>query len=383
MTRPAGAGHTGRVLRPDAATGVASISDQLSEPALDQPVSPRRLRRVLRALQYVMLLVVPLLIYWWLFRKIGLGRTFEDIRRASRWSLAAACCSSLIASVLMNSLVWQRILSAMGFRLSFLRAIYAENASLPLRMLLPAKAGEVFKGMYLKSIGLTGLGLGLGSVVFHKAVNIIALMMLSVPAVLTAEGSTARKLFIFLAASLWFYFWPRRFHSLIHRVSRPLPQRLRDAVSNMIRAFSGTPPGSKAQLLILAVVFQAAHLVSASLIFGSLGVAVPIGALCAYLPVAVLVGVVPIALYGLGTREAAFFYFFSPYVGPQAAMAAAVLFTAIQFLLPVVVGSLMTWPFVTTVLSTAPRKFGTEFVASEPSRPRPGQQQNGHGGTAS
>lgn len=297
-----------------------------------------------------MLLAVPLLIYWLLFRRRGLGTVLEDIRGAARWPLVGACLSSLLASVLMNSLVWQRVLLAMGHRLSLLRAVYAENASLPLRMLLPAKTGEVFKAMYLKNIGLTGLGRGLGSVVFHKALNIIAVMMLSVPAVATAEGPTARKLFIFLAGALWFYFRPRRFQSLVHRISRPLPGRLRDAVGNMIRAFSDTPTAKKVRLLLLAVVFQSAHLVSAWLIFGALGTNVPFAALCAYLPVAVLVGIVPIALYGLGTREAAFFYFFSPHVGPQAAVAAAVLFTLIQFLLPVLVGSLMTWPFVTAIL---------------------------------
>ena len=94
-------------------------------------------------------------------------------------------------------------------------------------MLLPAKAGEVFKAMYLKSIGMTGLGRGFGSVVFHKGINIIALMLLSVPAVASAEGSTARKLFIFLAASLWLYFWPKTFQSAAAWGSRPLPSRLR------------------------------------------------------------------------------------------------------------------------------------------------------------
>jgi uncharacterized protein (TIRG00374 family) len=216
-------------------------------------------------------------------------------------------------------------------------------------MLLPAKAGEVFKAMYLKNIGLTGLGRGLGSVVFHKGINIIALMLLSVPAVASAEGSTSRKLFIFLVASGWLYFWPRTFQSLTERAGRPLPVRLRDAVGNMIRAFSDTPAGRKAWLLVLAVGFQSVHLVTAYLIFRSLGVTVPSAALCAYLPVAVLVGIVPIALYGLGTREAAFYYFFSPYVGGPSAMAAAVLFTLIQFILPVLLGSLMTWPFVTAI----------------------------------
>lgn len=297
-----------------------------------------------------MLLAVPLIIYGMLFRKLGFAETTGSIRRADRWPLFVACLSSLAASVFMNALVWQRILAAMGHRITLGQAVYAENASLPLRMLLPAKAGEVFKAMYLKSIGITGLGRGFGSVVFHKGINIIALMLLSVPAVTSAEGSTARKLFVLLAISLWLYFWPRTFQSVVARGSRPLPSRLRDAVANMIRAFSDTSFARKAWLLGLAVVFQSAHLVSAWFIFSALGVSVPFGALSAYLPVAVLTGIIPIALYGLGTREAVFVYFFRSYVGEGTAMASALLFTLIQFILPVLVGSLMTWPFIRTVL---------------------------------
>ncbi len=315
------------------------------------PAPPSAAQRIRRIVQTVLLIVVPVLIYAYLFRKMGFEATIEHIRHAKGWPLVGACISSLVASVLMNSLVWQQILKAMGYRLSLSRAIYAENASLPLRMLLPAKAGEVFKGIYLKSIGLTGLGKGLSSVVFHKAVNIIALMMLSLPAVVTAQGAGARKLMILLAGLTWLYFLPGPFQSIVDRMSRPLPQRLRDAVDNMMAAFSRTPAGKKLLLLVLAVVFQAAHLVSAWLIFDSIGVSVSVGAMCAYLPAAVLVGIVPIVLYGLGTREAVFVFLFSPSIGRQPAMAAAVLFTVIQFLLPVFVGSLLTWPFMKDVLA--------------------------------
>ena len=297
-----------------------------------------------------MLLVVPLVIYWLLFRKAGFGRTFDQIRQAERWPLAVAVGASLVAAVLMNSFVWQRILAAMGCRLTFGQALFAENASLPLRMLLPAKSGEIFKAMYVKSAGVTGLSQGLGSVMFHKVINVIALMLLSLPTVMTSAGSTARKLLIVLALALWLYFRPAMFQSLAERTSRPLPERFRNALRRVVGALGDTPVGKKLGLLAMAVLFQSAHLISVAMIFRSLGHQVPLSTLCAYVPVAVLVGIVPIALYGLGTREAAFIFFFSGHVGEPTAMAAALLFTGIQFLLPVLVGSTLTWPFLSRVL---------------------------------
>jgi len=256
---------------------------------------------------------------------------------------------SLVAAVVMNSLVWQQILAAMGCRLTFAKAVFAENASLPLRMLLPAKSGEVFKAMYVKAADVAGLSQGLGSVMFHKVINVIALMLLSLPAVMSDAGSAARKLLILLAAALAVYFWPRTIQSITDRAARPLPDRFRNALRRVVGALGDTSIGRKLALLAMAVVFQSAHLLAVALIFHSLGVEVPVSVLCAYVPVAVLVGIVPIALYGLGTREAAFVFFFSPHIGEPSAMAAAILFTGLQFLLPVLVGSTMTWPFLRIV----------------------------------
>ncbi|MBN1344149.1 MAG: flippase-like domain-containing protein [Phycisphaerae bacterium] len=297
-----------------------------------------------------MLLLVPLGIYWMLFRQMGFAETLDQIRQARLWPLLVATGASLVASVVMNAYVWQRILAAMGIRLTFARAVFAENASLPLRMLLPAKSGEIFKAMYVRSVGLSGLSQGLGSVMFHKVVNIIALMLLSLPTVMTATGSAARKLLILLAISLWIYLWPRTVQSLTDRFSRPLPERFRNALRRVVGALGDTSLARKLGLLALAVVFQSAHLLSVVMIFRSLGIEVPFVAVCAYVPVCVLAGIVPIALYGLGTREAAFVFFFAPYMGESQAMASALMFTGIQFLLPVLVGSTMTWPFAKTVL---------------------------------
>ncbi len=314
----------------------------------EAPPSPRR--RALRTVQSLMLLVVPLVIYGVLFQKMGFARTFEQIRQARAWPLVVAAAASLVAAVLMNSFVWQRILAAMGVRLSFRRAVFAENASLPLRMLLPAKSGEIFKAMYVKSAGAAGLTQGLGSVMFHKIINVIALMLLSLPAVAGEAGATPQKLLVLLVLTMWLYFRPQMFQSLAERTSRPLPERFRNALSKVVGALGHTPIGRKVKLLVMAVVFQSAHLISVAMIFHSLGADVPPRVLCAYVPVSVLVGIVPVALYGLGTREAAFVYFFSPHVGEPSAMAAALLFTGIQFLLPVLTGSTLTWPFMATVL---------------------------------
>ncbi len=297
-----------------------------------------------------MLLVVPLAIYVALFRKMGLERIIDQLRDATVWPLLVAGGASLAAAVVMNSLVWQQILRGMGYPLAFGSAVFAENASLPLRMLLPAKSGEVFKALYIKAIGVAGLSQGLGSVMLHKVVNVIALMLLSLPAVVSDVGASARKLLILLAIGLWIYVWPSTLQWLTERGSRPLPERLRNAANKIVGALSGTPLPRKVALLALAAAFQSAHLVSVAMIFRSLGADVPLTALCAFIPVVVLLGIVPIALYGLGTRDAAFVFFFSGFVGEDTAMAAALLFTLIQFILPVLVGATMTWPFVAVVL---------------------------------
>ncbi len=332
-------------------TIIAESPEQVEAP--EPSSSP--VRQVLKVLQSVMLLVVPAAIYVVLFRRMGVDEVLRQVGQARPGPLLLAVTASLLAAVVMNSFVWQQILAAMGHRLSFGRAVFAENASLPLRMLLPAKSGEIFKAMYVKAVAVAGLSQGLGSVMFHKVINIIALLLLALPTVATTEVSRPRVLLILLALalSLWLYFRPGMFQWLTEHTSRPLPERIRNALGKVVGALGNTPIGTKLRLLGLAIVFQSAHLVSVAMILRSLGESVPFWQLCAYVPVVVLVGILPIAIYGLGTREAVFVVLFSSLIGKPSALAAALLFTAIQFLLPVLVGATMTWPFVTIVLKRA------------------------------
>ncbi len=86
-----------------------------------------------------------------------------------------------------------------------------------------------------------------------------------------------------------------------------------------------------------AVAYQCSKVLVLFLLFSAVGVEVPPGALVLLTALAMLTTNTPVTVSGIGTREASILLFFAPFGTRSALLAAAVLFTACEALVPVLV----------------------------------------------
>ncbi len=89
-------------------------------------------------------------------------------------------------------------------------------------------------------------------------------------------------------------------------------------------------------------------------VFGVLLVAVggPMAplAILTYVPIAWLVARLPLTVHGVGTREAVVVVVLGSFAEPEVLLAASLLYSAVSFLIPALLGSVITWPFVSRIV---------------------------------
>jgi hypothetical protein len=106
----------------------------------------------------------------------------------------------------------------------------------------------------------------------------------------------------------------------------------REAVNGLWRR-----PGRGLLIVLISLASWVVQFVQIWLFALALGTAVPLAANLALAPLAILVGLLPFTLAGIGTRDAALILLYQPYMAEPVAAALGLLFT-LRYLLPALAG---------------------------------------------
>lgn len=227
------------------------------------------------------------------------------------------------------------------------RLILAGDA---LNLVLPSKMGDLSKALFLRSEGRLPLAHGLNLVAFEKMFDVASLCLLLIVGVLATQRFDAVGLLsaagalgiVGLTATICA--WPRlaparwteRLKGLKKGGIKGKFARTLVGTTEVVGDLAGRG-NSVAWLALLSVAIWILHLLQIYCFFLALHVPVPFFQAMALVPVAIFVGLLPISVAGIGTRDAALVLLFSP---PQsaAAIAGVALLTHLRYLVPGLAG---------------------------------------------
>ncbi len=211
------------------------------------------------------------------------------------------------ACVLLGALRWQLVLRAMGYRLGFGRLLAVILATWPPGVVVPSRANEVLRAVAIREA--VPLAAGTGSILAEKLIDLFVLLAFACvgaglsglwPGAAAIGGVAALQVLVvaslgrrraWLAELPWLKARPgvleRLFAASDVLVERPLDLAVVSLVSLSIR--------------VLTVGVGHALLVA-------VGAGVPLFDTLTLWPVAILAGILPVTLGGMGTRDAAFIY---------------------------------------------------------------------------
>jgi uncharacterized membrane protein YbhN (UPF0104 family) len=226
------------------------------------------------------------------------------------------------------------------------RLVLAASA---LNVVLPSKLGDLAKALFLRERSDLAGPVTLAAVFFEKASDLFGLLSWCLLGLLLLPGdeglvSFARVTVTLLVVALALVLGSRRVAAVMFGLpSRALPdraaapvRRLGAAWSELLGALWG-PGGRGRRIVAASLVLWLMHLVQIWMFARALEPAMPLGPTVALVPVAIVAGLLPFTVAGVGTRDAALVAVLAGHLAPTSAAALGVL-TTLRYVVPAVLG---------------------------------------------
>ena len=235
--------------------------------------------------------------------------------------------------------------------------ILAGNA---LNILLPSRVGDLSKAYFAARQGKMDLNRGMNVVIFEKYLDLASLGIVALTGVLCVRHWDRPSLVALVFSLGLLGIFPILYAVNLERWTRFAffeKYRILSKIKHfLLEAHSYLEEIKKdrrqlASLLGISIFLWFVHLFQFYLIFRALHSQVSIFHIFRLVPLGILIGLIPITIAGMGTRDSALIYLFAPYEDP-ALMLGVGLFASLRYLVPGILGL----PFLNRYLAKEPRK---------------------------
>lgn len=261
---------------------------------------------------------------------VGFGDFLAVVREVKMSFLVLAMAIGFSGPIL-STLRWQMVLALNGAKTSFAKIFRVTMAAWPLS-LLPARAGDFARSYPLRREIKPSVSIA--ATIFEKIIDVSSLLLISSLGFFYLKLYHYGLFFVLLAVGLI----PLVF--LAKAVLRYLPEIVSKKLETLFITFSFADLKSKffAFALASSLTNWLASIAELYLLFKAFGAEVGVADVMAYLPLAIFVGLLPITIAGIGTRDSAIIAFFLSKATPAQSLAASVGYSFIGYFLFAAVG---------------------------------------------
>ena len=283
-------------------------------------------------LKTVLVSAITILIFYFIFTKIDFLSVVEVLSHANLFYLFIALLL-LFVIILIIAKRWQTILETMGYNFRYKECFNLIMGALPLTSITPSKSGDVIKAYYLKD--QIPMSKTVGSVLTERVFDVFTLILFSLVGMMFCQRyklAFFALIILSLIAAM----------PLILRIDLRLPikESWNEKLRNIAFSMKALINNKKALLIIILFSFSIWFLgvVQTLVFFYALGIDVPLLFTLANIPIAIFIGLIPVTLGGMGTRDAAIIFLFSEYAAPSQLLAVGILFSLFRYWLLSLIG---------------------------------------------
>jgi len=287
-----------------------------------------------RLLQFLFVAGVTIVIFVFLFQKINIHNFLVALRSVDIVLFTLAAGILFLADVVADADKWKIILKALGCPISFGEALFITLGSYPLRALLPFKAGEIIKVVYLKRRKNLKIKYGVSSVLLDKVYNLIGVLVLFASGMIMNTGMIKELYLGMVLASIG----NKEKKSSLLAGFKKISLKIYTPVHQVVFTLKEISLSKKTGLLIYSILIQLIRVVAVFFIFKAVGVELYFGVLFFLMPIVVLLSNIPVTTFGLGTREASLVLLFSGYGPLERLLSVGILISVVEFLIPTLIG---------------------------------------------
>jgi uncharacterized protein (TIRG00374 family) len=266
-----------------------------------------------------------------LVRDLGGGADFLQAVRSARAPWVGLAFLAASACVALGAWRWSLVLGAMGYSLPLGRSLNVLLAVWPLAVVTPSRTNELLRPLLVRDI--VPLAEGAGSVLAEKAIDLFVLLVFAgVGASLQEQWPLAGVIFVAIAAEAFVVVAVAMRRDWLVRL--PLIRRRPQTVDELFGAYEAFRR-EPARLVTVACVSLLIRFLTVAITYALL---IAVGSDVRFFdtvtlwPAAMLVGLAPLTLAGMGTRDAAFIYLLGArgaHVSRSAVLAATMGYSAV------------------------------------------------------
>src|SRR3989344_787504 len=269
----------------------------------------------------IILGLVSILIIFILFKTLINVEDFSRVIQGISWFYFFLAFATMIPTFILSVVRWHSILRSAGFNVSFWKIFKIIGSSMSLSI-VPGRLGDLARSYPLRN--QIPISQSIGTIVLEKIIDICVLLVFSGVGLLLLGHPVFAGLVFFLAIGAI------PLLEILNIVIKKLPlksglvNKLQDAVSVLNKV------KQRKAILSMAILASSANwtlsMFQVYWLFKAVGSIVPFSAIFAFQPLSIFMGLIPITIAGVGTRDSAILYFFRNFAAPEQSLAVGILY---------------------------------------------------------
>jgi glycosyltransferase 2 family protein len=272
-------------------------------------------------LRLFLALAVSLGIFIFLFNRLSFKKLIDVASGTNLKILSLALLISALSNTLLISWRWKMILARLKQTITFKESLFIKMGT----RILPLKTDEISRVIYLKKIKNIPYSIAAFSVISEYLVSIVVLL------IFTAAGGA-----VYFAKNKNEILFSWLIFAGVTSFRQELKSKRMVKCWNIIKLYF-----SKSQVIFkdkkivgITILYWGLDLLNVFLLAWALGNPLPIYALFLFVPLVTFIGNLPISIGGLGLRELALIFFFSPWGSFELLLALSLLYYFTEQLFP-------------------------------------------------
>lgn len=296
-------------------------------------------------LQKFIAVIISITILCMLYFKFDLS-TLPRIFRETNYYALFLILIVTIAIYLLIAMRWKIMVEGHG-KISYTESIIAVLSASALNIILPSKLGSFAKAYFLKKKGRTGTQTAISLAIYERLLDLSSISLLFIISMLLNLSSNSLLIIAFLSSSLiltgfillhfinlfkYGLFKPLRRIKIIDKLIRCFEiiytfTRNKDVtITDLVKIYS---------LTVLLWLMNAAQVI---LIFYLIRLNIPASVIIMNMFCSIFVGLLPISIAGLGTRDITIVYLFKGLISYSQAIIIGGLTSIIRYIIPTLIG---------------------------------------------
>lgn len=282
-------------------------------------------QRASSILKTILIMAITIAIFYALFAKIDFFSVVDVLRYSSPLYLFLALLLTFSAP-LIGAKRWQIILQSMDHDIRYRDCFNLIMGALPLTSVTPSKSGDVIKAYYLKDT--ISMSKTVGSVLTERILDVFSLVLFSLIGMLFYQRFELAGIALVILVGIIMMFFVSQV-DLHFPIRKSWNDKLRNVTLSTKMLMKDKKAFSATMLCSLSIWFLS--IVQTVIFFYAVGIKIPLLFTMANIPIAIFIGMMPITLGGMGTRDAAIIFLFSGYATPSELLSVGILFSLFRY----------------------------------------------------